>query len=61
MKTILVLSVLAFLASCSSATSKMNQASSDVSYGAGAVENVSNTIDRTIATEKRIENTWTKK
>lgn len=58
MKTFIALSILVLTAACSSAANKMNQASSEVSYGAGAIENASNTVDRAIATEKRIENVW---
>ncbi len=54
MKTFFVLAVFGLLASCST-MSKMDQASSDMASGAYKVENAANSIDRAIATEKRIE------
>ncbi len=54
MKTSIILCTFAFLASCSTMT-KMDQASTDMSNGAYKIENAANSIDRAIATEKRIE------
>lgn len=58
MKTFLIAALVTLTVSCSSTISKVNQASSEVSNGASALENVSNTVDRAIATEKRIEEKW---
>lgn len=49
------------LTACSSATSRVNQGAADVSYGVNAVENAASTVDRAIATEKRIRERFERK
>lgn len=46
--------MLSMMVSCATATNRMNQGSSDVQSGVGAFENAVDTVDRAIATEKRI-------
>lgn len=61
MKSLFFYMSLIVITACSSTTNKVNKGASDVSYGVGAIENAANTVDRAIATEKRIRERFEKK
>jgi hypothetical protein len=51
----LVLGILLLTAACSSTMSKVNQGSSDVARDSSIFESAAGSIERALATEKRIE------
>lgn len=61
MKSLFLLIGLISITACSSARDRVNKGASDISYGAGAVENAANSVDRAIATEKRIRERFDRK
>lgn len=54
LKLISLLILPVIFTSCASTVTKVNEKTSDVSSGISALENAANTVDRAIATEKRI-------
>ncbi len=53
-KQLSLLLLLSLITACASTVTKVNERTSDVSSGINALENAANTVDRAIATEKRI-------
>lgn len=58
MKTILPLAFFALVTSCASTASKVDETTNGIYTGTSKIENISNTVDRAIATEKRLEEKW---
>lgn len=54
LNSILILLTLILFTACASTTKKVNDGSYEVSSGISALENAASTVDRAIATEKRI-------
>lgn len=59
-KSLIMLSALLVFTACSTATKRVNEGSYEVSSGVSALENAANTVDRAIATEKRIRERFEK-